>query len=859
MFPSSRGAHRPTVRTLLVLAFLVLAAPAPRASAQSASGALVSLGPGASLSFTAPDPLFGVTGWITTGEGFEPFHLPRTDPFVTFSGEADISLGGALLRLTILDGVVCGVLDTACLGALAAGPPGVTLAGFDLVPGPSALTTVRPDLAGTWRFHGLAASTTAGQAGRWVRGALTPDRGTWRTTGTGVDSAGQKVVVSGGIAGIGPLSGALSEYWLISGRVGSEGTNWFLETTLDPSVDVVTSAGAVLDGGFRVRPTWMSLVRETGAVFAQTDLAGDWRVYGMTTPEVPGARGAWLEGRLAIGSRGGVTGRLLLPDRTVLLPTGSLTLAANGVVSGRLGAWADGATMDATMIHGGSAAVGVVTSRWANGPTARDFGLVALVRPPGSTFDSSYLAGTWRLQALSVLAGHGSLGTSLAGSVTLDAGGRVVSGEVVDVTGASAALSGGGLTLAVDGLVSGTLTGPLGAGTLRLSGSVATANVIVGRTTIEAADSAGRAVVAHGFMTLARDDALPPHSPSLLVVTSGTGRGLVRSDASGIECGADCHEAYAFGSEVTLSATPALGSAFAGWSGACSGVDACTVAMTGVRFVTATFRRVPPATLSVKRSGAGRVTSDPAGVDCGRDCFEAYVHGTAVTLRPVAEPGAVFAGWSGACTGQGPCTLTMDMSRSVTASFARSEPAALTVRLDGDGAGTATSAPAGIECGSDCVETYPGGTLVTLSATAAAGSRFTGWRGACAGTRPCTVTINGRRLVRAIFLRIRGVTLTVSLTGTGQGGVTSQPAGIACGSDCSRSFPRGTVVTLSGVPSTGSVFAGWRGACSGIGSCAVPLHDATHVTAEFSRATIIPGGLVTTSSGLLLTSPAGAR
>jgi hypothetical protein len=45
------------------------------------------------------------------------------------------------------------------------------------------------------------------------------------------------------------------------------------------------------------------------------------------------------------------------------------------------------------------------------------------------------------------------------------------------------------------------------------------------------------------------------------------------------------------GTDVTLTATPAAGSTFQGWSGACSGVGTCTVDMTQARQVTATFRR----------------------------------------------------------------------------------------------------------------------------------------------------------------------------------------------------------------------------------------------------------------------------
>lgn len=83
----------------------------------------------------------------------------------------------------------------------------------------------------------------------------------------------------------------------------------------------------------------------------------------------------------------------------------------------------------------------------------------------------------------------------------------------------------------------------------------------------------------------------------------------------------------------------------------------------------------PPApvthTLSVTKdgTGGGTVTSAPGGIACGTDCSEAYATGTSVTLAPSPDAGSSFGGWSGACTGTGPCTVALDASRSVTATF----------------------------------------------------------------------------------------------------------------------------------------------------------------------------------------------
>lgn len=53
----------------------------------------------------------------------------------------------------------------------------------------------------------------------------------------------------------------------------------------------------------------------------------------------------------------------------------------------------------------------------------------------------------------------------------------------------------------------------------------------------------------------------------------------------------------------------------------------------------------------------------------------------------------------------------------------------LTVSKGGTGGGSVTSAPAGVDCGSTCSTTFDAGTAVTLTATAATGSSFTGWGG----------------------------------------------------------------------------------------------------------------------------------
>jgi hypothetical protein len=79
-------------------------------------------------------------------------------------------------------------------------------------------------------------------------------------------------------------------------------------------------------------------------------------------------------------------------------------------------------------------------------------------------------------------------------------------------------------------------------------------------------------------------------------------------------------------------------------------------------------------------------------------------------------------------------------------------------------------------------------------------------------------------------------TLSVSKSGSGDGTITSSPAGINCGADCSENYSSGTVVTLSATPNAGSTFVGWSGACSGTGSCTLTMNSNKSVTANFNLA-----------------------
>ena len=87
-------------------------------------------------------------------------------------------------------------------------------------------------------------------------------------------------------------------------------------------------------------------------------------------------------------------------------------------------------------------------------------------------------------------------------------------------------------------------------------------------------------------------------------------------------------------------------------------------------------------------------------------------------------------------------------------------------------------------------------------------------------------------------------TLTVTKAGNGSGAVTSSPAGITCGTECSATFTANTVVTLTATPDANNTFSGWSGACTGSATCQVTMDAAKRVTATFTAPQSNSGGNV---------------
>jgi len=366
----------------------------------------------------------------------------------------------------------------------------------------------------------------------------------------------------------------------------------------------------------------------------------------------------------------------------------------------------------------------------------------------------------------------------------------------------------------------------------------------------------------------AKFDTDPNAAKNLNIIKTGSGSGIVSSDPAGIYCGASCNETFPLNTPVTLTAAPASGSTFSGWSGGgCSGAAlTCAVTMDAAKTVTATFvtTTVAKKTLYIYKlgGGSGAVTSDPDGINCPvAGCTSAnfsFDSGTTVTLTATAATDSTFDGWTGAtgCSTATTCVVTMDAAHTVTAKFSGISVSQflITVARLGKGTGVVTSVPAGIDCGGSgtCDGSFTVGAPIVLKAVPATGNSFTGWSG-CTNNPSisvdCVLTVTAEDIrkygssfaITATFTQaaadVRTMTVTKQGMGTGSISSTSVPANakqVDCGGTCSVDFTTGATVTLTVTAGAGSSFAGWRGACSGLATtCAVTMETGKSVIATF--------------------------
>ncbi len=325
----------------------------------------------------------------------------------------------------------------------------------------------------------------------------------------------------------------------------------------------------------------------------------------------------------------------------------------------------------------------------------------------------------------------------------------------------------------------------------------------------------------------------------------------------------ECSAEYNDGDEVTLVATPESGwKVEAGSWTNCAELSAteCKATVDADKTVEVEFVKeaLPPHTLTVAPTGEGEVNAnEPPTPLSGKisgceetpvECSAEYNDGDEVTLVATPESGwKVEAGsWTNCAElSATECKATVDADKTVEVEFVKEAPPphTLTVAPTGEGEVNANEPPTPLsgkisgceETPVECSAEYNDGDEVTLVATPESGWKVEAgsWTN-CAelSATECKATVDADKTVEVTFTAIlKPSTLTVFKGGNGEGTVTSNPAGISCGTEpCEAIFEEGDTIELEASPESGSVFAGWLG-CHPVSGEA----DKCHVTLNGSE------------------------
>lgn len=323
--------------------------------------------------------------------------------------------------------------------------------------------------------------------------------------------------------------------------------------------------------------------------------------------------------------------------------------------------------------------------------------------------------------------------------------------------------------------------------------------------------------------------------PQLTVSKSGTQQGTVTSSPTGITCGATCSAYFDADATVTLSTTVPPDYHVASWTGCTPNGNTCTLNMgTSNKSVSVSYVIDPLLTVTKSGTQQGTVTSSPSGISCGSTCSDYFPVNSNITLSSTL-PSGYCVNWTGCTQNYASCSLNIGTSnKSVSAAYQTNKK--LYVARTGTSKKTITSFPSGINCGTDCNESYPQSTVVTLTSATPASGMHVEWTGCTVQGNPlqCVYTMGcADYTVTANFANNH--TLTVTKSPTAGGTVTSSPSGINCGATCSAAYGD-TLVTLTATPAGGYTFSSWSGCGSTNGNiCYVTVNANKTVTATFAQ------------------------
>ncbi len=335
------------------------------------------------------------------------------------------------------------------------------------------------------------------------------------------------------------------------------------------------------------------------------------------------------------------------------------------------------------------------------------------------------------------------------------------------------------------------------------------------------------------------------------VVVKIVGNGRVTSSTLDIDCTDECWANSPGFTEVALHAEPAPGSFFSAWSGDCSGnTDTTQVTLTSQfsKECVATFGRTMATVQTVVRHQGGRVTSQPAGIDCTDNCSALFGLKQLVTLTVVPEPGFEFKSWSGCHSSGNPSiTLIANAEHRCVVEFEKY----IDFSIELDGPGRVTMSRTDLGCPGNCDAVILSGQDYQLKAIPSADARFVRWEGDCNSTSTdlrLRISSQGPQpppdqfLCTAVFETIP--LYPVAVTVVGEGMVKSYPTGINCPQGaCAASFREHSTVELRAISTDTVQFVGWTnaspddtsGECIGRQETIAlrGLRDARHCQAEF--------------------------
>jgi uncharacterized repeat protein (TIGR02543 family) len=242
-------------------------------------------------------------------------------------------------------------------------------------------------------------------------------------------------------------------------------------------------------------------------------------------------------------------------------------------------------------------------------------------------------------------------------------------------------------------------------------------------------------------------------SPTFVLKTSISSGGSISLKEDSITCAAasNCDFNIVQNEAVIIKPKPATGFIFTGWSGDCTGKSTCELTMSAEHNIAANFIKIPAGELlTLQMSAGGSIALANTLGECFINCQLSFSNNETLTATATPDIGYAFTSWSGDCTGNNTCEVTMSTAHSITATFTEIA-AETTLSIVVQQEGNISFSNSMEDCIIDCQLNFTQQESVTLTATPKTGYVFYGWSGDCVGDTDCLVNMASNQTVTAIF------------------------------------------------------------------------------------------------------------